>query len=63
MNFEKELTSLRRRLDNVTKIVDPPKLKMIIVCSIILRKNKFQASRKIEGTSLESHNIDYMNSS
>ena len=31
MNFEKELTSLRRRLDNVTKIVDPPKLKMIIV--------------------------------
>ena len=30
MNFEKELTSLRRRLDNVTKIVDPPKLKMII---------------------------------
>ena len=31
MNFEKELTSLRRRLDNVTKIVDPPKLQMIIV--------------------------------
>ena len=31
MNFEKELTSLRRRLDNVTKIVDPPKLSMIVV--------------------------------
>ena len=31
MNFEKELSSMRRRLENITKVIDPPTLKMIVV--------------------------------
>ena len=31
MNFEKELSSMRRRLENITQIIDPPKLSMIVV--------------------------------
>ena len=31
MNFEKELSSMRRRLENITKVIDPPKLSMIVV--------------------------------
>ena len=31
MNFEKELSSIKRRLDGLVKVIDPPQLKMIIV--------------------------------
>ena len=30
MNFEKELSSMRRRLENITKVIDPPKLYRVI---------------------------------
>ena len=31
MNFEKELSSIKRRLDGLVKVIDPPQLKMIVV--------------------------------
>ena len=31
MNFEKELSSIKRRLDGLVKVIDPPQLKMIII--------------------------------
>ena len=31
MNFEKELSSIKRRLDGLVKVIDPPQLKMIIL--------------------------------
>ena len=31
MNFEKELSSIKRCLDGLVKVIDPPQLKMIIV--------------------------------
>jgi len=31
MNFEKELSSIKRRLDGLVKVIDPPTLKMIVV--------------------------------
>ena len=31
MNFEKELSSMRRRLENITQVIGPPKLSMIVV--------------------------------
>ena len=31
MNLERELSSMRRRLENITKVIDPPKLSMIVV--------------------------------
>ena len=31
MKFEKELSSMKRRLDNISRTFDPPTLRMIIV--------------------------------
>ena len=30
MNFEKELSSMRRRLESVSRVIDPPNLRLIV---------------------------------